>query len=74
MLVSVPVDGGVTLIVTVTLARFATVPGEHVTVPLACVQVPCVETAETNATPEGSVSDTTTLAALDGPRLDATRV
>ncbi len=72
VLVIDPVDGGVTLIVIVTLPPFAMVPGEQVTTPLAWLQVPCVETAETNATPEGSVSVTTTLAALDGPRLDAT--
>ena len=74
LFVSVPVDGGVTLIVIVTLPPFATVPGEQVTVPLDSLHVPCVDTAETNATPEGSVSETTTLAALDGPRLDAVSV
>ena len=59
----------VTLISTLALAPFATVPSEHVTVPLACEQVPCDGVADLYVTPLGSVSVTVTPVALEGPAL-----
>src|SRR5216117_2384350 len=69
---SVPVAGAVTVTERVTLAplaRVATVG--QVTMPAAWVP-PLV--AETNVTPAGSVSRTTTLAAVEGPLLVTTIV
>ena len=67
--VIVPVDCGVTLIETLALAVFASVPIEQVTVPLACEQLPCEGVAETKVTPAGSVSVSVMPVALDGPAL-----
>jgi hypothetical protein len=64
-----PVDGGVTLIVALAFAPFATVPSAQVTTPPDCEQVPCEAVAELNATPDGSVSERLTLVALEGPLL-----
>src|SRR6185436_4800541 len=58
---------GLTLISTVALWPFVTVPREQVTVPLACEQVPCEGVAESNVTPEGRVSVTCTPVAVCGP-------
>src|SRR5216117_2172517 len=66
-LTSVPAAGAETMTERVTLAplaRLATVG--QVTTPAACVPPLSVET---NVAPAGSVSRTTTLAALDGPLL-----
>src|SRR5436309_439785 len=71
-LTSVPVAGAVTVTERVTLAplaRLATVG--QVTTPAACVPP---LSADTNATPAGSVSRTTTLAAVEGPLLVTTIV
>src|SRR5438093_1499188 len=71
-LTSVPVAGAVTVTERVTLAplaRLATVG--QVTTPAACVP-PLV--AEANVAPAGSVSRTTTLAAVEGPLLVTTIV
>src|SRR5213593_2690570 len=66
-LTSVPVAGTVTVTVRLTLAAFARVPTTgHVTTPPDSLP-PWL--AETNVTPAGRVSRTTTLAAEDGPLL-----
>ncbi len=60
---------GVTLIWTLALAPFATVPNEQVTVPDACEHEPWDGVAELNVTPPGSVSLRVTPVALEGPEL-----
>jgi len=64
-----PVDGGVTLTVTVAPAPFVIVPRLQVTVPDAWVQLPCDAEAELNVTPLGRLSETLTAVALEGPAL-----
>jgi len=72
LLVMVPVVVGVTLIVNVALAPFASEPVTlHVTVPDALVQPGL---AELNVTPAGRVSTTLTPVAAPGPLFVATRV
>jgi hypothetical protein len=70
----VGLDGAVTTIVIVAVAPTASDPTLQVTVPEAWVQVPWVELAETNVTPGGRVSVTTTAVALFGPLLEAVTV
>src|SRR5438132_520610 len=75
LLVMVPaVAGAVALIVIVALAPEARGPTAQVTVPEALVQVPWVELADTNVTPEGSVSVTVAPVAASGPLLVTFRV
>jgi hypothetical protein len=62
-----PVDWGVTLIWTLALAPFAIVPSGQLTVPAACVQLPCEGVAELNVTPAGRVSLSDTPVAVEGP-------
>jgi hypothetical protein len=64
-----PPEDGVTLISTLGVAPFETVPSEHVTVPADCEQLPWDGVAELNVTPDGSVSVTVTPAAPEGPAL-----
>ena len=64
--VSVPAAVGLTTIVTVALAVFASVPRLQLTV---AVQVPWLGVAETNVTPVGTVSVKVTPVAGDGPLL-----
>src|SRR5712664_1640369 len=71
---SAVVAGMPTTIVIVALALGASVPMVQVTVPLAWVQVPWVEVAETNVTPVGRVSVAVTPVACEGPLLVTTRV
>ena len=54
-------------IVTVAEAPFASVPTEQVTVPFFCEQLPCVELAEVNDSPDGRGSLTVTPVAWAGP-------
>src|SRR5438093_841738 len=72
MLRSVPLAGAVTVTVRVRLAPFARLAtaGQVTTPPDSVPPLP----AETNVTPEGSASFTTTLAAADGPLLVTTMV
>src|SRR3989344_139454 len=75
--VIVPVTVGVTTIVIVTDAAFASAPMAHVTVPGAWLHVPVdapVHAALPNVTPAGSVSVTTTPVALLGPLFVAVTV
>ena len=65
--VIVPMLCGVTLTVTLALAVLASVPREHVTVPLACEQLPCDGVAELKVTPAGSVSVSVMPVAPEGP-------
>src|ERR1700737_2973002 len=75
VLVMVPVAvGALTTMVIVALAPFASGPMLHVTVPEAWVQVPWVELAETNVTPAGRESVTTTPDAPSGPLFVAVTV
>lgn len=60
-------EEGVTMMLTVALAPFATAPRLQVTVPLDCEQVPCDGVAESYVTPLGSVSVTVTPVAPEGP-------
>src|SRR5262245_60717976 len=72
MLSSVPVDGAVTVTVRVTLAPLAKLEtAGQVTTPPDSVP-PLL--AETNVTPDGRLSFTTTLVAGEGPLLVVTRV
>lgn len=73
VLVMLPAAVGLTTIVTVAVAAFGSVPmlQETVVVP---EHVPCVEAAETNVGPAGSVSVRVTLVAGDGPLLVTVRV
>ena len=64
-----PAVWGVTLIVTLALAAFASVPSEQVTVPPTASSVPCDGVAELKVTPAGSVSVKVMPVALDGPAL-----
>src|SRR5580698_8979482 len=57
----------VTLIVITTLLPLVIEPIVQFTVPLVCVQVPCVLVAEINVTCDGSGSDTVTPCAVAGP-------
>ena len=47
----------------------ASVPSAHVTVPLACEQLPCDAVAESKSAPAGSGSLTLTPVAAEGPAL-----
>src|SRR5437879_4503251 len=67
VLVMVPAAVGLTVIVIVALAPEASEPTAQVTVPEALVQVPWVELAETNVTPEGRVSVTVAPVPASGP-------
>ncbi len=58
---------GTTLIETLALPALAIVPSGHVTVPEDSEHVPWEGVAETNVTPDGSVSVSCTDGALDGP-------
>lgn len=51
-----PIDCGVTVIWTLALALFASVPSEHVTVPAPCEQLPCEGVAELKVTPGEGVT------------------
>jgi hypothetical protein len=68
------VCGAFTTIVIVAVAPDASEPTLHVTLPEALVQGPRVELAETNVTPAGRVSVTTTAVAPFGPLLEAVTV
>ena len=74
VLLIVPVDCGRPLIWIVAPAPLATVPSWHVTVPLACEQVPCEGVAESKVIPAGSVSVTTVPVAARGPALPTVSV
>src|SRR4249919_1453184 len=65
----VAVDDGDTRTTTVmaTVPPLAMLPRLHVTVPLACAQVPWLAVADTNVASPGRASVTTTLAAALGP-------
>jgi hypothetical protein len=63
--VSVPLAGAVTVTVTLLTWPLAKVPNVQLTTPLLLAPPPL---ALTNVTPNGSVSVTTTLLALDGPK------
>lgn len=69
VLVIVAAVCGVTLIETLALAAFASVPSEQVTVPDDCEQLPCEGVAELNVTPAGRVSVRVMPVALEGPAL-----
>lgn len=73
-LVIEPWAWGVTTIETVALAPLAIVPSGQVTTPADCEHVPCEGVAELNVTPAGSVSDSWTDVALDGPAFCAVSV
>jgi hypothetical protein len=64
-LVSVPLAGAVTVTVTLLTWPLAKVPNVQLTTPLVFTPPPV---ALTNVTPNGNVSVTTTLLALDGPK------
>ena len=66
VLLSVPAEPGVTTIVTVAPAPFASAPRSHVTVAVP-LHEPTVVLDETNVTPAGSTSVTVTPAAASGP-------
>jgi hypothetical protein len=74
VLVIVPESWGATFTLTVAFEPDAIVPSEHVTVPLACEQLPCDGVADWYVTPAGSVSVTCTPVALEGPPLAAVSV
>ena len=61
--------GVLTAISTFAFADLAILPRLQVTVPEACVHVPCVGIAERKVTPAGSVSVSVTPVAVDGPKL-----
>jgi hypothetical protein len=63
--VSVPLAGAVTVTVTLLTWPLANVPNVQLTTPLVLIPLPL---ADTNVTVAGSVSVTTTLLALDGPK------
>jgi hypothetical protein len=65
---------GVITIVIVTLAPAVIVPMLQLTRPAAWEQLPCVELAETNVVPAGSVSPAVTPVAVLGPLLVTTTV
>jgi hypothetical protein len=67
--VSVPTASGVTTIVTVRIAPADMFPSPHVTVPLACAQVPEVGIADTKATAPGNTSVTVTPVTPSEPAL-----
>src|SRR5262245_3655998 len=73
-LVIVPTTVGVAVMVTVAVALLVRVPRLHVTTLLVWVNVPCEDVAETNVTPAGSGSVSTTLLEDEGPRLVTRRV
>jgi hypothetical protein len=58
---------GVTTMVTVAVAPFASAPSVQVTVPSSWLQLPCVGVAEPNVTPAGSTSISVAAAAASGP-------
>ena len=60
---------GMAVMVTDALAPLLMVPRLHVTVPDASLQLPWLEKAEPKVTLAGSVSDSTTPVAWDGPLL-----
>jgi hypothetical protein len=64
---TVPIPGGITLIVTRALPPAAKLPTDAVTVPPENPVLPCEAEAETKLTPGGSVSETTTPVAAAGP-------
>jgi hypothetical protein len=64
-LVSVPLAGAVTVTVTLLTWPLVNVPKLQFTTPLVLTPPPV---AETKVTPNGNVSVTTTLPALDGPK------
>ena len=64
--VSVPIAGAVIVSVTLVVAPLSSVPKLQFTVPLLFTPLPL---AETNVTPAGKLSVTTTLLAADGPKL-----
>ena len=66
MLVSVPLAGAVTVTVTLVTSPLIKVPKAQFTMPLLFTPLPL---ADTNVTPTGRVSVTTTLLADDGPKL-----
>ena len=74
VLLIVPVDCGRPLIVIDAPAPSATVPSWHVTVPLACEQLPCEGVAESKVIPAGRVSVTCTSVASRGPALPTVSV
>src|SRR5215471_6928006 len=71
VLVIVVPEGAVTVVWIVRIAKPGelTVPRAAVTLPPDALQVPCVAVQETNVTPPGSASSTTTLVAALGPPL-----
>ena len=69
VLVIVPVDLGVTTIVTLNTAATGNEPKSHIMVPPALPQVPCVGVAETKVTPGGRVSVMLIPVAAEGPPL-----
>ena len=68
VLVKVPVAVGVTLIVTVAEAPLLRLPSAHVMAGFK-LQVPWLGAIDTNVTLAGSVSETVTPVAIDGPPL-----
>src|SRR5438309_29244 len=74
LVILVALAGAFTTMVIVAVAPEASEPMLQVTVPEALVQVPWVELAETNVTPEGRVSVTVVPVAPFGPLLVAFRV
>jgi len=65
VLFSVPLVGAVTVTVTLLMAPSASVPKDQLITPLLFTPLPL---ADTNVTPAGNVSVTTTLLADDGPK------
>ena len=65
---------GRTLIWTVALAPLAKVPSWHVTVPLACEQVPWEGVAESKVMLAGRVSVTVVAVGAPGPELPTVRL
>jgi len=66
VLFNVPLAGAVTVTVTLLTAPLASVPKDQFTTPLLFKPLPL---ADTNVTPAGKESVTTTLVAADGPKL-----
>src|SRR5438132_647915 len=65
VLVNVPLAGAATVTVTLVVVPLASVPKFQFTMPLLSTPPPL---AETNITPAGKLSVTTTLLALEGPK------
>ena len=65
---------GRTAISTVALAPLAIVARSQVTVPLDCEQLPCEGVADSNVTPAGRLSVSSTPVAADGPEFSAVSV